>query len=275
MFVLASVALVQSSGCNISRVGATQPTQNPTLVSSGQGETVAKQPKVAVGRSSVSAGAKKLTRDTSGKIIAKRVWAYSVKPGSSKPLDISGAVEAVDKRSGQVIHRYGYSAASFGKLVALPLSDAKTLYYPPGRSCLDQIEIQAIATDGLYAEFKVTIRVTNKGGQPKKVVSANRFKERVTPELVITNPKDGATSNFVLIIRGTAIGQDGESLRLVIKNRFGVEYVQNGYFDVWNGHFEARGYLGDPEGHGVGEEFKIWVRDGHGNVSNVVTVRRR
>jgi len=154
-------------------------------------------------------------------------------------------------------------------------------YYPPSRPCEDQIEVDLLADDGCRETTTLTIQVLDEGATtaqsiPKTIKDVVRPVKSEKAGLVIVAPSNGYKNNGrICRINGQSTGYVEYPLDIVVINEYGIAYVQDSHPEIRKNRFDGWVYLGDEQGNGIGERFRIVVKSSDGKViSNTVTVTR-
>lgn len=154
-------------------------------------------------------------------------------------------------------------------------------YYPPSRPCQDQIKVDLLAEDGCRTTTTLTIRVLADDASTTEPISktAREAVQAEKPEkvgLTIVVPTNGYKNNGrICRINGQSTGHVEHPLNLVVVNKYDIPYIQDSRPEIRNNRFNGWVYLGDEQGHGIKEEFRIYAKSSDGKVvSNKVTVIR-
>lgn len=193
----------------------------------------------------------------------------TVNAGDKNGIVIGENIKAIHLCTGEPVKTFTFSDPRWGSIKLFPNNECR--YFPPDFPTEDSLKIRLTADDGCSASVNQIIQVV------KPEISAPEIQTKNVPvKLIITSPKSGARNpDRVCNISGKAIGvPSGTQLDIIVVNIWGISYIQDCHPVVSEGRFDGWVFLGDEYGHGIGENFKIYVQDAAGHKSRPITVMR-
>lgn len=268
LIALAVMTMAMTAGCGFTR--------NKT------GDKPASKPKA-------TASTGKVTPKSESGIRVTRLDEISVPAGDINGIYLGDFIDAVDIKTGDPITEFGIDSPKWGSLKHF--SRGHIRYYPPNSPGRDEVPITLSNGRGQTKDIVLQIRVTEPADslptkslapadvqrteaepRPNRQNAANQLAKSVR----INSPENNAQiPKRICQVGGSAIGfADGTRITFYVRSIYGTVYPQGCKSEIYNNEFNGLVYLGDEQGNGIGEPFRVWAKTQDGKLSNTITLNR-
>lgn len=213
--------------------------------------------------------------NTSRGIKVTRLTPIQLAAGDSDGVYIGDHIDAIHLCTGEPVSHVALGSPRYGTMKAYATGHMR--YYPPEYPCEEKLEIRLFCKDGCNKSVTLPINVQ----APSAAITPTTAPSPRSPSptgcsLSITSPSSGTvTEGRICRLAGKTNGlPEGTKLVLIVEDMYGNTYYQEDHPLVTDSHFSSWVYLGDADGHGVNDKYRIYAVAPNHLKSRKITVKR-